>query len=86
MITKKHIIKITMLGNEETFCVYTHGYIDTNTVEKALYEASKYLDSEKDEKHIYETYGRYPETLLDYVCKKQSWSFKVFEPDGTVVC
>lgn len=54
--------------------------ISTEEVKDALIKTHNYLDME-DETDIYGTTGRSPETLLDYMCEKQGWSWEKFDFD-----
>ena len=54
--------------------------ISIEQIKETLIKTHDYLDME-DEMDLYGTTGRHPETLLDYMCKKQGWNWEKFDFD-----
>ena len=54
--------------------------VSIEQIKETLIKTHDYLDME-DETDLYGTAGRSPETLLDYMCEKQGWSWEEFDFD-----
>lgn len=51
--------------------------VNIEEIEGVLFKTHNYLCME-DETDIYGTMGRSPETLLEYMCQNQGWSWEEF--------
>lgn len=66
--------------NNQEADLFVPDNIDEKEVFDILQKTHHYLDFE-DSEDIYGYQGRNPETLLDYVCEKQNWSWQKFNFD-----
>lgn len=81
---KKYNLRMNFFWDEEDdmkeFFIYVPNAVLIDDISKELINAHEYLVF-KDETEIYGKIGRNPETLIDYVCKKNKWKYEEFVYD-----
>lgn len=84
---KTYNLKLTFLWDDandiSVVVVEVPEDVKVSSIKKALLRDHEYLCVE-DEGGIYDEHGRNAETLMDYTCIKNGWSWHRFQFDGEV--
>lgn len=82
-------IKITFLwddGNDTNLVRITVPYnIEIEQLNEKIIETHEKLCADEDGEDIYGINGRNVETLMNYMCEKNSWHWEKAEPDDDIV-